>query len=160
MTRYLLILLALVTLFSCSGKKTPNGVLEPDKMQEVLWDYIRADIFTADYISVDSSKKLPAENVKLQKAIFAKYKISKEDFYKSYTFYEQHPMMMQTMLDSLIAKKRRIVDSSHIKTQMHPAPTNLLPIRRDSAVNRFHRLDSMKTLKKLRHKTNLNAKML
>ncbi|MCP9750851.1 DUF4296 domain-containing protein [Ferruginibacter sp. HRS2-29] len=109
MMRYLLAMLLCTVLFACSDKKS-RGIIEPDKMQEVLWDYIRADIFTTDFISVDSSKNLPAENVRLQKAIFAKYKITKEEFYNSYTWYQQHPDEMQVLLDSMTARKRRIPD--------------------------------------------------
>jgi hypothetical protein len=109
MMRYLLALMMCAVMFACTDKKS-EGIIEPEKMQDVLWDYIRADVFTTDFISVDTSKNLPAENVKLQKAIFAKYKITKEDFYKSYTYYQQHPDQMQVLLDSMTVRKRRIPD--------------------------------------------------
>ncbi|MEP6712786.1 MAG: DUF4296 domain-containing protein, partial [Ferruginibacter sp.] len=77
------------------------------KMQEVLWDYMKADAFTTDFISKDSSKKLPVENVKLQKEIFKIHHISKEDFYNSYNYYLKHDDEMKQMLDSMIARKTK-----------------------------------------------------
>ena len=96
-------------MFSCSSR--PSSVLEPAKMKEVLWDIIRAESFTNEFISKDSSKNLVLENVKLQKAIFAKHHVSREKYYASYYYYQNHPNDMQTLLDSMIIGKRRTYDS-------------------------------------------------
>ena len=64
----MLILLAGIILASCSSKKAlPDGVLKPAKMQAVLWDIIRVDAFTTNFIKKDSSKNAVTENAKLQK---------------------------------------------------------------------------------------------
>src|SRR5436190_1246718 len=109
MMKYFLIAIACISIISCGGDKRPSGVLSPEKMQLVLWDYIRADAFTTDYLSKDSLKNLNVENVKMQKEIFARHKITEDIFYKSYAYYEAHPEEMRIMLDSMIARKRRIV---------------------------------------------------
>ena len=97
-----------VLLFSCGKKQAiPAGILKPAIMQKVMWDVLRADAFTFDFIKRDSTKKPEAENVKLQQQIFAVHKISKEDFYKSYNFYKVHPDLMQPILDSMINKATR-----------------------------------------------------
>ncbi len=108
MMKYLIVI-ASIALFSCSGNKRPSDVLSPEKMGPVLWDYIRADAFTTDYISRDSSKNPEVENVKMQKEIFAKYKVTSEVFYKSYKYYEDHPEQMSAMLDTVINRNRRAV---------------------------------------------------
>ncbi|MGF2413449.1 DUF4296 domain-containing protein [Ferruginibacter sp.] len=103
-----MVLISTVILFSCESKNAvPAGILKPAKMQTVLWDMLRADAFTYEFITKDSAKKPEAENVKLQQQIFTVHKISKDDFYKSYEFYKSHPDLMQTMLDSLINKATR-----------------------------------------------------
>ena len=95
-------------LFSCGNKNPlPSGILKPDKMQTVLWDVIRADAFTFDFIKKDSTKNLEAENVKLQQQIFAMHKITKDEFYKSYKYYTTHPNLMQPILDSLISRANK-----------------------------------------------------
>ena len=69
--RYLHIALILLTLslYSCSESKLPSGILEPEKMQAVYWDYISADVFSNEFIRKDSSKDAALENEKLQEAI-------------------------------------------------------------------------------------------
>jgi hypothetical protein len=97
-----------VFLFSCVDKQTvPDGILKPAVMQKVMWDVLRADAFTFDFIKRDSAKKPEAEDVKLQQQIFAIHKVSKEDFYRSYNFYKMHPDLMQPILDSMINKATR-----------------------------------------------------
>lgn len=103
-----IVLISTVILISCQSKNAvPAGILKPAKMQTVLWDMLRADAFTYEFITKDSAKKPEAENVKLQQQIFTVHKISKDEFYKSYEFYKSHPDLMQTMLDSLINKATR-----------------------------------------------------
>ena len=101
-------MLCTLFLFSCADKNSvPTGILQPAKMQAVMWDVFRADAFTFSFIVRDSSKKPEAENVKLQQQIFAVNKISREEFYKSYEFYKSHPGLMQPILDSMINKANR-----------------------------------------------------
>jgi hypothetical protein len=93
---------------SCSNKeKIPDGILKPDKMQAVLWDVMKADAFTTDYIKKDSAKNAGAENLKLQQQIFAIHKISKEDFYKSYDYYKTNTVVFKKIVDSIIAQAER-----------------------------------------------------
>jgi hypothetical protein len=97
-----------ILLFSCSNKQVvPDGILKPAVMQKVMWDVLRADAFTFDFIKRDSTKRPEAENVKLQQQVFAIHKVSKEDFYKSYNYYKEHPDLMQPILDSMISKASR-----------------------------------------------------
>jgi hypothetical protein len=106
MKQWVVLLLLAFFLFSCENKNTiPKGILKPEKMQLVLWDVYRTDAFAFDFIKKDSSKKPEAENVQLLQQVFAIHKISKEDFYKSYTFYTAHPALLQPILDSMINKK-------------------------------------------------------
>jgi hypothetical protein len=103
-----LILICSIFLFSCGNKQAiPAGILKPAVMQKVMWDVLRADAFTFDFIKRDSTKRTEAENVKLQQQIFAIHKVSKEDFYKSYNYYKVHPDLMQPILDSMINKATR-----------------------------------------------------
>ena len=107
--RTLIILLVAVIFFSCAGKKGfPKDVLKPETMQAVFWDYIRADVFASDIIKKDSTKIAAVENLKLQNRLFSMHHITRETFYKSYTYYTGHPDLMQTMLDSMIIKESRI----------------------------------------------------
>lgn len=108
MIRMIILITMLAFAGSCSNKeKIPGGILKPDKMQVVLWDVIKADAFTNDYIKRDSSKNANAENLKLQQQIFAIHKISKEDFYKSYDYYKTNTVVFKRIVDSIIAQAQR-----------------------------------------------------
>jgi len=96
-----------ILFFSCQKKRVPTGILEPDKMQAVFWDYIRADVYTHDFIRRDITKNDTIENIKLQKKIFDYYKISSADFYRSYDYYTTHPELMNVLMDSMLAKQNR-----------------------------------------------------
>lgn len=104
----LLILLS-VCLFSCADNNggLPEGIMKPDKMQDVFWDFIRSDVFVIEFVRIDSNHARAIENLRMQNKIFADHKITKEEFYKSYTYYSNHKELMSTMIDSMIARKQR-----------------------------------------------------
>ena len=106
-----IILLALVgSLAACSKSKLPKDVLEPEKMQAVYWDYLRADIFANEHVRLDSSKNLALENAKLQLQVFQLHKISKEQFYKSYEYYLNHRELMKDMLDTMLVRQKQKIE--------------------------------------------------
>ncbi len=103
-----IVFIAALFLFSCGNEnEIPKGILKPAKMQIVLWDILREDAFTNDFIKKDSAKKPEAESVKLQQRIFAMHKVTKEEFYDSYKFYLNHTELLQPLLDSMIAKAEK-----------------------------------------------------
>ena len=85
----------------------PNDILSPDKMEKLIWEQMRADAYTANFILKDSSKDLKRENAILQEKIFRKYKTDKQTFYRSYKYYREHDKLMKDVLDSIIAKESR-----------------------------------------------------
>ena len=104
---YLFILV--ISVLSCSRSKYPDGVLEPEKMQAVYWDYVRADVFTKELMSKDSSLLLDSANVVFQQQLFDKHQISKETFYKSYDYYISHQLLMRDMLDTMLIRQQQIL---------------------------------------------------
>ena len=118
MKRLIMLVFLLGSLISCGNNdKRPSGILEEKKMQAVLWDVIKADVYTAQFIKKDSAKNAAEENLELQQQIFAIHKISKEDFYRSYDYYRSHTAEFQVMLDSMIATAER---SKKINTIAEP----------------------------------------
>jgi len=108
MIRIIILFTALAFATSCNNKEQiPEGILKPDTMQVVLWDVLKAEAFTTDYIKKDSAKNAAAENLKLQQQIFAIHKISKEDFYKSYDYYKTNTVVFKKIVDSMIAQAER-----------------------------------------------------
>ncbi|HMK05317.1 MAG TPA: DUF4296 domain-containing protein [Ferruginibacter sp.] len=103
-----IVLFVVMALASC-GKKNPipPGILVPDKMQAVLWDVIRADAFTTDFIKKDSAKNAAEENIGLQQKIFSMHHVSKEDFYTSYDYYKLNTTLMKDMIDTMLVRAER-----------------------------------------------------
>lgn len=107
-------LIILIICFAACNKKDglPAGILHTDKMQSVLWDIVLAEAYTNEFIKKDSLKNAEIENAKLQQQIFSIHKISKKEFYDSYSYYNDHVDLMKTLLDSITAraeKEREII---------------------------------------------------
>ncbi|MBK8610173.1 MAG: DUF4296 domain-containing protein [Chitinophagaceae bacterium] len=105
MMRIFIFLLCMYILPSCGNKEEiPAGILKPEIMQAVLWDVIRADAFTTDFIARDTSKNAGEENIKLQQQVFAIHKVTKGDFYKSYDYYKDNPTRFKELMDTMIKR--------------------------------------------------------
>ena len=109
-----------ILLLSCNRNKLPSGVLSFDKMEKILWEQTKADAFTQEFISKDSSKDLTIENFKLQEKIFAKYKVDRKTFYKSYAYYLKHDDLMKPLLDTIVVRNGRARDNQRIKNILKP----------------------------------------
>lgn len=111
MRKIVILLTGLSLLSSCGNKdKLPAGVLKPEKMQAVLWDVVKADVFTAEFIKKDSSKNPTDENLKLQQQIFAIHKVTKADFYASYNYYKTNTAEFKKIIDSMVTHTERKKD--------------------------------------------------
>ena len=107
MIRCILIISISVLFYSCKDS-IPSGIIDHKKMQEILWDVLRADALSQQLINIDPAKSLAVENIKLTRKVFSIHNITEEQFEKSYSYYTHHPDMMRNMLDSLNAQKTRM----------------------------------------------------
>lgn len=117
--RTLGILTIVVVIFSCKPS-VPKDVLPPKKMQAVLWDVMQADEI-AEYYSVKDStfRSLPKHTDYYEKA-FSIHKITKEEFTKSLAYYESHPVVFKTVLDSLKNFGERMQRADSLKKSKAP----------------------------------------
>lgn len=108
MIRPVTLFASILFLFSCGNKtNVPGGILKKEKMETVLWDVFQADAFAFQFVTKDSSKVPEAEMAKIQLEIFSKHNTTREEFYKSFSYYKNHPDILQPMLDSMITKYTR-----------------------------------------------------
>ena len=107
--------LIIISLSGCKDKDgIPFGVMGKDKMQLVLWNILQVNELT-----VQLKRKDPViENAKLQKQVFDQYNTSREEFYKSYSWYEKHPEVMEVMLDSMISQQEAEKRKQNIHLQL------------------------------------------
>lgn len=103
------VMLIMVMLVSC--KKKPNkGIMSQQKMEAVMWDFIRADVYTFGFLKKDSLINDTLENARLQNKIFANYKITRDEFYRSYQYYIENPEIMHAILDSISVKQGKLAN--------------------------------------------------
>ena len=107
--------IAVIFFFSCAQKnKVPETILPPDRMDKLLMDMLRAEEFfnqkQADSAFLDSLNR-----INLYQSVLATNKTNKEDFKRSFTYYESHPELLKTVLDSMHSQANKKADSS-IKT--------------------------------------------
>ena len=71
-----LLLMTASCCFSCNETKS-HSILPEEKMQSVIWQLIKADVYTVDFLQKDSNVNAPFKNAELQKSIFEKEKKGK-----------------------------------------------------------------------------------
>lgn len=105
----IVLLIALVAGFlACSKSKVPSGILKPEKMQAVMWDFIRADIYANETIRRDTTKNVEVENARLQLQVFQLHKITREEFYNSYDYYLKNQELMKSMIDTMLVRQQKL----------------------------------------------------
>ena len=97
-----------------SPNKIPNDIIGIDKMKFIVWDMIRAGALAENQYGKDtgkaklkSSDMLKFKNVELFQQVFIVHKISKDQFYKSYRYYEEHADKNKILMDSVSAYANR-----------------------------------------------------
>lgn len=106
MKKYAHYFLLICLLISCSGKnEMPDGIIDPDRMQEVLWDVFLADSWAQHAKLKDTTIELSDEVKALSAEVFRLNGLSKEEFIKNYSWYRDHPEIFNQVLDSLSSRK-------------------------------------------------------
>lgn len=103
------LLCILLLIAGCSEKdKIPSGVIGKEEMEKILWDMMLADQYAANYIIKDSAKvNVKMETLKLYEEVFRLHKVSRDEFRKSFQFYQERPDITRVMFDSLLARGNR-----------------------------------------------------
>lgn len=76
-------------------------------MQELFWDFTRAEVYSSYFSKRDSLRSEAIENLQLQDKIFKLHRVTKDEFYKSYIYYSNHKDLMTKMIDSILARQKR-----------------------------------------------------
>ncbi len=92
---------------ACSNREhIPRNVLSKEKMQDVLWDLMRADQFFADFLLInDTAVNRDSARIRLYRQVLAIHKISREEFKRSFDFYNARPALMKALMDSIAGRK-------------------------------------------------------
>ena len=96
---------AIISIFilfnACSSSPVPRGVLPPETMQKVVYDLIRIDEFVNNYVIKDSAVDIKKKRSSLYEQVFKVNNTNRKEFYSSYKYYQQHPVIQKALFDSL-----------------------------------------------------------
>jgi len=87
-------------LAACNGNGKEQ-LLNINQMKVIVWDMLKADELYTIQQAKDSTLRIQKKNLVYYEKIFAYHKISQSTFYKSFTYYEAHPLEMKELLDSI-----------------------------------------------------------
>ncbi len=110
------ILLSVLMLAACSSRSIPKEILLPNKMQQVVFDLIKADEFVNNYVIRDSTINSKIRRIELYDEVFRIHHTTRKEFYKSYKYYEEHPDKHKVLFDSLYALANRKAEVINKKT--------------------------------------------
>ena len=85
-----------IFLVGCTKKTIPLN-----KMKVIVWDMACADELYLEKMNKDSSLIKKKENIRLYEQVFLVHKISKDEFYNSYKFYQEHADQYKILIDSV-----------------------------------------------------------
>ncbi len=120
-----------IFILSCkNGSGVPDGVLPPKKMQTVLRDMMRADLFLNDYVlSRDSALNKDSTRINTYSQVLLLHQVTKSNFQKSLDYYKHYPSTLESILDSigkakapteLLEHKKEIVEDTLSTINAHP----------------------------------------
>lgn len=112
-----LFLLPLVLLLVGCKVEVPDGVMPPDKMENVIYDYHLAQAITMEYMPASYEKKLHINYV------FDKHGITKEQFDSSLVWYTRYPRRMVKIYANL---ERRALDELKVLNNIDEESTEQL----------------------------------
>lgn len=101
--RFLACLAIFFTLTSCGDEgEIPKGIFPVDRMKVIMFDVISAQEM-AQVVANKDTTAARQKTFELYQQVFDIYKINREDFFKSFTYYEGHPDQLKVLTDSLYA---------------------------------------------------------
>lgn len=118
----ILVISIIIFFASCSSPdEMPKDIIAPDKMKFIFWDVMRAGELATLKAPNDTSlaRKKTAEYLQ---QVFAVHHITKDEFYKSYQWYEQHPNVNKILMDSVSAYANRQRANRYITQPKKPPP--------------------------------------
>jgi hypothetical protein len=115
MMRFVSVFAVMCVLFACSsGNGLPDDVIPPEKMKFIVMDVLRAQEYVIMKYAKDTNVQKANMPVMLQQ-VFDIYKIKKDDFYRSFQYYEAHPDKNKILFDSLTAYAQRKRQEMYMK---------------------------------------------
>jgi hypothetical protein len=107
MRKLLLFIVMFYAFGSCISEdnKIPKDILPLNKMKLIVWDMTQAGEYALYLQQKDTTKRKYTTTYLTE--VLKLYKINKEDFFKSFKYYQSHPILNQQLFDSVSAYAQR-----------------------------------------------------
>ncbi len=116
MKNFFIIIVACLMIYGCKPG-IPKDIIQPEKMEAVLYDIHVIDAYTSTFPSQDSAKKIvPA----YYKGIYKKFEIDSALHQKSMNYYYAHPDLFKEMYDRISAKLNKEKDKKAYQQSVQP----------------------------------------
>lgn len=105
--RQLFIFILVCCSLACSSPgKIPDDIMGINEMKPIVWDMIRAGVLTQNQYRSDTLM-LRKEMYTNYEQVFNIHHTTKDEFYKSYRYYLEHPDKHKVLMDTVIAYANR-----------------------------------------------------
>ena len=101
-------------LWSCTGDM-PKNVMPIDTMKFVMYDVLSAQEMAQLIVDAKDTTATKNKTFELYQQVFAIHKITREDFDRSFKFYEAHPDKIKILFDSVTAYGNRKKNEIYMK---------------------------------------------
>ncbi len=102
MIRIIITLAFIFTLFGCQSKNnTPGGTISEKEMRLIIADLMKADQFLANYAFKDTVSDKIQERYKLYQQVLDIHHVSKDNFWKSFSYYKKNPGQFGELMESI-----------------------------------------------------------
>lgn len=115
MKSWLLVITSFFIFLACSNRRVPKNVLEPERMQAIIWDMIQAGEFLNGFVLFrDTLTNSVLESQRWYQKIYELHETNREEFMRSYKYYQAHPNQMRILFDSLALyqERKEVADSN------------------------------------------------
>jgi Domain of unknown function (DUF4296) len=145
--RKCLLLLMIVLGFACNSKPdAPAKLLSRDKMEDILWDLMRADLFINNYMVIkDTALDKKKQGIELYSQILELHKVSQEQFRESFLYYRSQPEELKILMDSLSHHNDTTQLKKSAKTPVQDSfpEEKIVPVKRDTVKKRVLPVDKI-----------------
>lgn len=104
--RTVIYILLISGFIACSNHPVPKGILEPAKMENVVYDLLKVDEYLSNFFK-DTTVNIKLKRSILYEQVFKLNSTNRKEFYTSYRYYQQHPDIQKSLFDSISARSGR-----------------------------------------------------
>lgn len=120
-------MLSLLLLLACNREeRLPDNVLPPDRMAPLLKQVIAADEWVNWRVEHQEPMDVYAERIHRYRAAFHAQGVTEQQFRTSFAYYKAHPVMLRTMLDTLLRQPN--IDTTVAPVGKYRKPAKPMPV--------------------------------